>query len=62
MTPFPAMSRQTIPISSIDIWALGRALGRVSKTATAFYKRDAPYMIGIEANWNSTDDTDANIQ
>ena len=50
------------PISSIDIWTLGRAMGRVSKTATAFYKRDAPYMIGIEANWNSADDTDANIQ
>ncbi|MFZ5771846.1 MAG: FAD-binding oxidoreductase [Thermodesulfobacteriota bacterium] len=48
-------------LSSIDIWTLGRAMGRVSETATAFYKRDAPYMIGIEANWTAAEDSDANI-
>ncbi len=49
-------------ISSIDVWTLGRAMGRVADTATAFYKRDAPYMIGIEANWEHTDETESNIE
>jgi FAD/FMN-containing dehydrogenase len=50
------------PLSSIDIWALGGAMGRVGKTATAFYNRDCPYMIGIEANWSNPEQSDANIQ
>ncbi len=49
-------------LSSIDVWTLGRAMRRVEPTETAFYKRDAPYMIGIEANWKNRSDTDANIQ
>lgn len=50
------------PISSIDVWTLGRAMSRVPSTDTAFYKRDAPYMIGIEANWENRKDTDANVE
>jgi FAD/FMN-containing dehydrogenase len=50
------------PLSSIDVWTLGRAMSRVPSTDTAFYKRDAPYMIGIEANWDDRQDTDANIE
>ena len=49
-------------LSSIDVWALDRAMRRVDSTATAFHKRDAPYMIGIEANWKKRGDADANIQ
>jgi FAD/FMN-containing dehydrogenase len=49
------------PVSSIDIWALGGAMKRVSSTTTAFYSRDRPYMVGIEANWENQGDTDANI-
>jgi FAD/FMN-containing dehydrogenase len=33
---------------------------RVSATDTPFYKRDAPYLIGIEANWENRADTEAN--
>ncbi|MCU0558978.1 MAG: FAD-binding oxidoreductase [Desulfobacterales bacterium] len=50
------------PLSSIDVWTLGRAMRRVKSTDTAFYKRDAPYMIGIEANWDKHEDTEANIE
>ncbi|MCU0585046.1 MAG: FAD-binding oxidoreductase [Desulfobacterales bacterium] len=50
------------PLSSIDVWTLGRAMSRVESTATAFFRRDAPYMIGIEANWERRDDAEANIQ
>ena len=49
------------PISSIDVWALGGAMGRVRPEATAFFKRDAPYMIGIEANWIDQADDAENL-
>jgi hypothetical protein len=48
-------------LSSIDVWTLGRAMERVKPSETAFYKRDAPYLIGIEANWQNHADADANI-
>jgi FAD/FMN-containing dehydrogenase len=34
---------------------------RVKPSESAFYKRDAPYLIGIEANWQNRPDADANI-
>lgn len=49
------------PLSSIDVWTLGRAMERVKPSETPFYKRDAPYLIGIEANWQNRADADANI-
>jgi FAD/FMN-containing dehydrogenase len=49
-------------ISSIDVWMLGGAASRLSRSDTAFYKRDAPYMLGIEANWERREDAEANIQ
>jgi FAD/FMN-containing dehydrogenase len=48
-------------LSSIDVWTLGRAMERVKPSESAFYKRDAPYLIGIEANWQNRPDADANI-
>jgi FAD/FMN-containing dehydrogenase len=60
----PVLSRLTAArpshLSSIDVWTLGRAMARVSPSETPFYKRDAPYLIGIEANWQNSD-ADANI-
>ncbi len=47
--------------SSIDVWFLGGETGRVSPTATAFYNRNHPIMIGIEANWHDRADSEANI-
>lgn len=49
------------PESSIDVWMIGGAMTRVSSTATAFFKRDAPFMMGIEANWTKREDAKANI-
>jgi len=37
-------------------------MSRVNATDTAFFKRDAPYMIGIEANWKERDQRDVNIR
>ncbi len=50
------------PLSSIDVWTLGRAMGRVKSSDTAFFKRDAPYLVGIEANWDKREDAEANIK
>lgn len=47
--------------SSIDVWYLGGAAGRVPQTATAFYNRHYPIMIGIEANWGEKQKSEANI-
>ena len=53
--------RRPSPESSIDVWYLGGASARVSPSATAFYNRHYPIMIGIEANWSDQGDSEANI-
>ncbi|MEJ2282988.1 MAG: FAD-binding oxidoreductase [Desulfobacterales bacterium] len=47
--------------SSIDVWMLKGAMSRINPGDTAFFKRDAPYMLGIEANWHKREDATANI-
>jgi FAD/FMN-containing dehydrogenase len=54
-------ARRPSPLSSLDVWALGGAFGRVSPAATAFGRRDAPFLIGIEANWDGSAGDAANI-
>jgi FAD/FMN-containing dehydrogenase len=48
-------------ISSIDVWFLGGAVSRVPQMATAFYNRNHPIMIGIEANWSDLEDSEENV-
>ncbi len=50
------------PLSSVDIWGLGGAVNRVPADATAFHERTAPYLIGVEANWNDAADNDKNVE
>lgn len=47
--------------STIDIWQLGGAMGRVDAGATAFGDRSAPFLVGIESNWEDATDDEANI-
>ena len=47
--------------STIDIWQLGGAMSRVGAEETAFGRRDAPFLLGIESNWEKTEDDAANI-
>ena len=47
--------------SSIDIWFLGGAFARVPQGSTAFYNRQHPFLIAIEANWSDQADAEANI-
>ena len=48
--------------STIDIWHLGGAISRVIPDATAFRTRYAPYMIGVEANYEHESEDAANIE
>jgi FAD/FMN-containing dehydrogenase len=55
-------ARRPSPHSTIDIWQLGGAMNRVDPAATAFSPRKAPFLIGIEANWDHVDDDVENIE
>jgi FAD/FMN-containing dehydrogenase len=50
------------PISSIDVWALGGAFARVRPEATAFFRRQDPYLLGIEANWTDAAEDEENLR
>lgn len=52
---------RTSKISTLDLWFLGGAMKRVDPEDTAFNKRDANYMLGIEANWINSEDDQLNI-
>ncbi|MGF1470206.1 MAG: FAD-binding oxidoreductase [Rubrobacteraceae bacterium] len=47
--------------STIDIWYQGGAMGRIGADETAFGDRSAPYLLGIEANWEEPEDDAANV-
>jgi FAD/FMN-containing dehydrogenase len=47
--------------STVDVWYQGGAMGRVGADETAFGDRSAPYLLGIEANWEDPEDDEANI-
>ena len=49
------------PRSTLDVWQLGGAFSRVDAGATAFGRRDAPYLLAIEANWERPQDSERNI-
>jgi FAD/FMN-containing dehydrogenase len=47
--------------STIDIWTMGGAMSRVRPAESPLSPREAPFMIGIEANWDDPQDSDRNI-
>ena len=49
------------PLSSIDVWALGGAMRNEPDGGSAFAQRDAPFLLGVEANWDDPADDEANI-
>jgi len=54
-------ARRPSSISSLDIWALGGALARMPSNESAFARRDAPFLLGIEANWDAPEQDEANV-
>jgi FAD/FMN-containing dehydrogenase len=53
--------RRPSPLTSLDVWALGGAFSRVPPTEAAFARRDAPFLLGIEANWIDLAEDGANV-
>jgi FAD/FMN-containing dehydrogenase len=53
--------RQPSPLSTTDIWHVGGAVTRVEPEASAFYGRQAAYLLSPEANWEDPADDAANI-
>ena len=47
--------------SSLDIWPLGGAIGRFGPDDSAAGHRNAPFLIGIEANWTDPAEDAANV-
>lgn len=45
--------RAPSPLSTVDIWPLGGAISDVNSEETAFAGREAPYLLGVEANWEN---------
>ena len=53
--------RAPSPLSTVDIWELGGAITSVSPKDSAFTGRQAPYLLGVEANWEDPTQDEANI-
>jgi FAD/FMN-containing dehydrogenase len=49
------------PDSTIDIWYQGGAMAHVGEEETAFANRSAPYLLGIEGNWEEEADSIENM-
>ncbi|WP_214367653.1 FAD-binding oxidoreductase [Pseudonocardia sp. H11422] len=48
--------------STLDVWQLGGAFGRPGPGDTAFGDRSAPFLLGIESNWERPEDDDACVE
>ena len=55
------MAKRPSLLSSIDVWALGGKMSSEPEGGSAFAKRDAPYLVGVESNWEDAADDEANI-
>ena len=49
------------PLSSIGLWALGGALSKEPEGGSAFAQREAPFLFGLEANWEEASGDDDNL-
>jgi FAD binding domain/Berberine and berberine like len=47
--------------STIDVWYHGGAIAALSENATAYGRRDIPYLVNPEANWDDPKDDAANV-
>ena len=50
------------PLSTVDVWELGGAIADVGTAESAFPAREAPFLLGVEANWEYPDDDDENVR
>ncbi|MDS0473630.1 FAD-binding oxidoreductase [Natrinema sp. 1APR25-10V2] len=50
------------PLSTVDVWQLGGAITDVGIEESAFAGRHAPFLLGVEANWENPETDDANVE
>lgn len=50
------------PLSTVDVWELGGAIAKTGREESVFPGRNAPYLLGVEANWEDPDHDNANIE
>ncbi|MGM0605753.1 MAG: FAD-binding oxidoreductase, partial [Halobacteriota archaeon] len=50
------------PLSTVDVWQLGGAIERVDAEDSAFAGRHAPFLLGVEANWEDPGNDEANVE
>ena len=53
--------RQPSPLTTTDVWHLGRGVRSVPEDACAFSGRHVEYMLNVEANWQDPKDDEANV-
>jgi hypothetical protein len=53
--------RQPSPYSTTDLWHIGGAVTRVGAEESAFFGRQAAFLLSPEANWDDPADDEANI-
>jgi FAD/FMN-containing dehydrogenase len=49
------------PLSTVDVWQLGGAIDDVGAAESAFAGRRAPFLLGVEANWEDPAADDENL-
>ncbi|MBX0324590.1 FAD-binding oxidoreductase [Halomicroarcula sp. F13] len=49
------------PLSTVDVWELGGAITDTGTEESAFAGRHAPFLLGVEANWEDPAMDDANV-
>ena len=47
--------------STIDVWYQGGAMNQIGTEETAFGDRSAPYLLGVEGNWEEPHEDEANV-
>ena len=50
------------PLTTVDVWQLGGAITDVGIDESSFAGRHAPFLLGVEANWEDPAADDANVE
>jgi hypothetical protein len=53
--------RRPSALSTVDIWHMGGAVSRINANESACSGRQAPYLLGAEANWKASGEDAANL-
>jgi hypothetical protein len=52
---------QPSPLSTTALWHIGRAVRRGRSEQSAFFGREAAFLLNVEANWDNSGDDQTNI-